>query len=236
MTKPRKLAVGIGSAGLVCAALGLAAPSPWGWLAGWFALACFLAAAAYEGNRPDVFGKRDGRLSWWRILPLLPYVLAFRIAMVLRRSRQPGPDWNEVVPGLWVGARVPAAELPTGLELVVDLTSEWWAPPDVRSLPGYRGFPVLDGSFPPDPHTFLELVAELAVASGGIYIHCEEGRGRAPTAAAAVLLARGIVSDVDAAVELVCKARPQARPTRTDNAFLDRVAPGIRASSGVVVG
>ena len=37
MTKPVKLAVGIGSAGLVCAGLGWLAPAPWSWLGYWTA-------------------------------------------------------------------------------------------------------------------------------------------------------------------------------------------------------
>jgi protein-tyrosine phosphatase len=227
MTKPRKLALGIGSAGGVCALLAALAPSPWSWLAGWTALSCLLAAGIYLGNLPGLLGKSDGRMSWWRMLPLLPYLVAFRIAMELRRSRQAGPDWHEVVPGLAVGARVPLGDLPEGLELVVDLTSEWPAPAALRGLPGYRSHPVLDGSFPPSEERFLALVREMAGAAGGVYIHCEEGRGRAPTAAAAVLLARRIVVDVDAALELVSKARPVARPTRTDRRFLERIAPRL---------
>lgn len=228
MAKPLKLAVGIGSAGLVCAALGLWLPAPWSWLFAWTALSCWLSAAAYRWNWPGVYGKRDGRLVWWRALPLLPFLLAFRISMLIRRARQSGPDWHEVVPGLSVGARVDAPQLPAGLQLVVDLTSEWPAPRQVRSLPGYRCLPVLDGSIPPDDERFLALLREILAASGGVYIHCEEGRGRAPTLAAAVLIARGIVPDVASAIELVRKARPSARPTRTDRRFLEHIVPGLR--------
>ncbi len=42
-----------------------------------------------------------------------------------------------------------------------------------------------------------------------------------------MLLARGIVADVDAALELVRKVRPPARPTRTDRRFLERIAPRL---------
>ena len=228
MAKPLKLAAGIGGAGLVCAGIGLVSPAPWSWLLGWTAFSCFLAAAAYLWNRPGFFSKQDGSLTWWRILPLLPYLLAFRVAMLIRRSRQRGPDWQEVVPGLYVGARVRRRALPPALELVVDLTSEWWAPRDIRRLPGYRNLAVLDGSTPPCDERFLGLVEEVLGAEGGVYLHCEEGRGRAPTTAAAVLLARGIAQDVDAALELVRKARPTAQPSRTDRRFLERIAPRLR--------
>jgi len=228
MTKPVKLALGIGGAGLVCAAIGLVLPAPWSWLLGWTALSCLLSAAAYRWNHPGVYGKRDGMLVWWRALPLLPFLLAFRISMLIRRAQQRGPDWHEVVPGLSVGARVDTPQLPAGLELVVDLTSEWPAPRRVRGLPGYRCLPVLDGSTPPDDERFLALLEEILAASGSVYVHCEEGRGRAPTLAAAVLIARGIAPDVPAALELVRKARPSACPTRTDQRFLEHIAPRLR--------
>jgi protein-tyrosine phosphatase len=227
VTKPQKLAGGIAGAGLACAGLGAWAGPPWSWLGAWIGLACALVALAYLRNRPQIFGKQAGRLGTWRVLPVLPYVAAFRVAMWLRRARERGPAWHEVVPGLYVGARVPAAALPSGLELVVDLTSEWPAHASVRGLAGYRCLPVLDGSTPPCEEGFLDLVCEVALAEGAVYLHCEEGRGRAPTLAAAVLLARGVAADVASALELVCKARPVARPTRTDRRFLERIAPRL---------
>ena len=230
MTKPRVLATAIGGAGGACAALAFAAPAPLRWLLIWTALACALVACAYLANRPGVYGKRAGRLSWWRGLPVLPYLIAYRIATAVRDARRRYAAWNEVAPGLYVGARIDAARLPPGTELVVDLTSEVNEPEDLRRHPGYRGLPVLDGSVPPDEERFLELVYEMAAAPGGVYVHCISGRGRAPTAAAAVLIARGVADGPAAAFELLRKGRPVVKPTRADVSFVERIAARLASA------
>ena len=227
MTKPGILAAGIGCAGALCALLGWRLSGPWSALAWWTALSCAVASAAYLANRPDWLPKRDGRLVWWRALPLLPYLLAYRVGVFVRRARRRHAPWDEVTPGLFVGACVEAGRLPPGTSLVLDLTSEWAAPPCLRALPGYRSLPVLDGAYPHDEEQFLELLAELSAAEGGVYVHCESGKGRAPTAAALLLLGRGVVRDADAAIELVLKNRPVARLTATDLRFIRRLARRI---------
>jgi hypothetical protein len=224
MTKPRLLATAIGGAGGACAVLAIAAPSPLRWLLAWIALACALVAWAYLVNRPGLYGKREGRLSWWRALPVLPYLVAYRIAAAVRAARRRYAAFDEVAPGLYVGARIDASRLPPDTELVVDLTSEVNEPRDLRRHPGYRGLPVLDGSIPPDEERFLELVSELAAAAGGVYVHCVSGRGRAPTAAAAVLIARGVADGPAAAFELLRKGRPVVKPTQSDISFVERIA------------
>jgi protein-tyrosine phosphatase len=223
MTKPRKLAVGICAAGAVCTGLAVPAPAALAGLALWTAGACFAVSAAYATNRPDVFGKRRGRLDPLRALLLLPYLAAFRIACAIMRLRRSGPAWEEVAPGLYVGARIGPGDLPPDLELLVDLTSEYSEPAPLRAHPGYRCLPVLDGATPPDEAAFLRLLGEVRAASGGVLFHCESGKGRAPTAAAAALVARGDASDAAAAVELVRKGRPSASPTRVDLDFLERI-------------
>jgi protein-tyrosine phosphatase len=153
-----------------------------------------------------------------------PYVLAYAIAARVRRAQRRYASWSEIVPGLYVGARVPASELPRGVGLVVDLTAELPEVADVRSLPGYRSLPVLDGSYPPDEGHFLRLLEELSNASTGIYIHCVSGRGRAPTAAAALLLVRGVATDAASAFEMVAKGRSASSPTASDVSFVERLA------------
>lgn len=230
MTKCRVLAAGIGTAGALFFAVGLAADGVSRVLAWWVTLACALSAFAYLTNRPGVYGKLDGRLVPWRAVATLPFLVAYAIAATIRQGRRSHPAWSEVVPGLFVGGRVSAAGLPPGTERIVDLTSEIPAPADVRRHRGYRGHPVLDGGWPPDEKSFSALTRELAGTSGPVYLHCISGRGRAPTAAAAVLLARGVASDVATAVELVKKGRPVTVLTRTDLAFLERVAPRLRGT------
>jgi protein-tyrosine phosphatase len=232
MTKPAKLALGIGVAGAFCAGMAALGAGPLRWLALWTAAACFAVAAAYATNRPGLFGKRDGRLSAFRALLLLPYLAAFRTACALMRWRRRTPVWEEVAPGIYVGARLQREDLPPSLELIVDLTCEHAEPEPVRSHPGYRCVPVLDGATPPDEEGFLRLLEEVRAATGGVLFHCESGRGRAPTAAALALLARELVSDPAAALELVRKGRPSAAPTRVDVDFVRRLAARLEGRGG----
>jgi hypothetical protein len=224
MTKPAWIGIGIAVAGATCAVLGaLASGLPRG-LAWWTAGACFAVSLAYATNRPGIFGKREGRLAPLRVLLLLPYLAAFRIACELMRWLRIAPSWEAVSPGLYVGSRVDPEDLPPDLELIVDLTCEIAEPALVRAHPGYRCLPVLDGAAPCDDEAFLRLLDEVRAASGGVLFHCESGRGRAPSAAALALIARGVASDPAAAVELVRKGRPSAAPTRVDLEFIDRIA------------
>lgn len=229
MTKPAILATGIGLCGALLVGLGANLEGLERWLAWWVALSCLMASAAYVANWPGVYAKRDGTILWWRALPVLPYLCAYWIGTLVRKLRREYPVYEEVMPGLYVGGRVPAHELPCGVELVVDLTAEMPMWRSLRGMPGYRGHPVLDGSCPHDEEAFLELLEELGSAEVPIYIHCVSGVGRAPTAAAAVLLARGIADGADAAMELVRKGRPAASPTLTDLRFLERMAARIAA-------
>jgi hypothetical protein len=233
VTKPLAVGSGIAVAAAVC--LALAATTSGGahlWWT-WTTIACAIAATAYVRNRPAWLGKRDGRWSW-RALPVLPYLAAFRIACLLMRWWRGGDAPTRVAPGLFVGGRI-AGALPAGVTHVVDLVAEYPEARGIRLLPGYRSLPILDGGFPPHLDEALALVAELATARGGVLIHCDSGRGRAPTLAAAVLIARGEAHDVDAAIDQVRRARPVAHPTRSDRAFLAAALPGLRAISRAAV-
>jgi hypothetical protein len=232
MTKPAILASGIGFAGALLVGLGAGLEGASRWVAWWVALSCVMASAAYVANSPGVYGKRDGVVVWWRALPLLPYLGAYWIGTVVRKLRRDYPVYQEISPGLYVGGRVPARELPRGVAVVVDLTAEMPIRREVRCMAGYRAHPVLDGSFPHDEEAFLALVREIGRSEGAVYIHCESGIGRAPTAAAVVLLARGIVDGADAAIELVRKGRPAAAPTLSDLRFVERMAARIAARGG----
>ncbi len=80
MTKPTKLAIGIGAAAVACGGFALRAPPSLAWLFAWTGLSCALAAWAYVVNHPRVYGKRAGRLVWWRAMPTAVFLAAFRIA------------------------------------------------------------------------------------------------------------------------------------------------------------
>ncbi len=228
MTKPVVIALGVGAAATACAGVAMASHGAVRLLAAWTALACTIAALAYVGNRPHWLGKRAGATSPRAVL-VLPYLLAFRIACRLMAWWR-GPDRpTRVAPGLWVSGRVSAATLPPGVTTIVDLVAEYGADRGIRRMPGYRCLPVLDGGFPADLPAAAALVREVAaIETGDVLVHCDSGRGRAPTFAAAVLIARGLATDAADALTVVCGRRRVAAPTRSDVAFLVALACRVR--------
>src|SRR5262245_36789414 len=213
-----QIALGLAVAGACCAALAItrhgAARVAWTWTAA----TCAVAAAAYFANRPAWLGKRGGAYGPWA-LAMLPYLVAYRIASALARWWRGADAPTLVAPGLWVGGRLAARTVPAGVTHVVDLVAEYAAPGWARALPGYRTLPILDGGKPPAPERFVALARELRDVPGDVLVHCDSGRGRAPTMAAAILIARGLAPDARSAIAMIRARRPVVSPTRTDVAF-----------------
>ncbi len=228
MTKPVAIAIGVGAASFACAAIAVASHGVVRAMAVWTAVACAVAALAYLRNRPQWLGKRDGIVSA-RALVVLPYLLAFRIACRLMAWSRGADRPTRVAPGLWVSGRVGAATLPAGVTTVVDLVAEYGAARGIRRLAGYRCLPVLDGGFPADLDEAVALVCEVAADPGEVLVHCDSGRGRAPTFAAAILVARELATGADDALALLRAKRPVVAPTRSDLAFLAAILPRVRA-------
>ena len=229
MTKPAKIGVGIAVAAAACAGLAVATSGTARGFWAWTAASCVVAAAAYALNRPHWLGKRDGAMGP-RALLILPYVVAFGIAVRLMRWWRGADRPTRIAPGVWVGGRARAASVPPGVTTVVDLVAEYPADRIVRGMPGYRNLLVLDGGVPPDPDAFLALVREVAAARGDVLVHCDSGRGRAPTFAAALLVVRGLAPDVANALAMMRAARAVVAPTRVDLEFLAAVEPRLRVA------
>jgi hypothetical protein len=231
VTKATKIALGIAVAGACCAVLAITSHggARVGWT--WTAASCAVAAGAYFANRPAWLGKRARGYGPWA-LAMLPYLVAYRIASALTRWWRGADAPTLIVPGLWVGGRLDARTFPPGVSHVVDLVAEYPAPRWARALPGYRTLPILDGGKPPAPERFVALARELRDVPDGVLVHCDSGRGRAPTMAAAILVARGAAPDVRSAIATIRARRPVASPTRTDVAFLERVAPRLHPDAG----
>jgi protein-tyrosine phosphatase len=174
----------------------------------WPGLSFVLLGAAYAGLGPRLLGKRpDGRLAWWAMLLLFPYLLLTWGVWHLQRLLGREAACNEVAPGLWVGRRPFARELPPGVTLVVDLTAEFRAARGVGAGRTYLCLPTLDAGTP-DERALRELAAQVAGWTGGVYIHCALGHGRSALLAAVVLMERGLAGDAKQAEALLRQARP----------------------------
>jgi protein-tyrosine phosphatase len=195
------------------------------WLLLWPALSFLLVAAAYAGLGPGVCGKRpDGGLACWAVLLLFPYLLLSWAVWHLQRLLSREAACNEVVPGLWVGRRPLAHELPPGTDLVVDLTAEFPEPRAVVVGRSYVCLPTLDALAPP-VGPMRKLVQQVAAWPGTVYIHCAVGHGRSALVAAAVLLARGLAAGPKEAQQLVRKARPGVSLNRPQRRLLELLVP-----------
>jgi protein-tyrosine phosphatase len=194
----------------------------WGWLLAWPGASLLLVAAAFAGLGPRVFGKRlDGSVAWWALLALLPYLLLTWLLWQLLRLTSKEPCCHEVVTGIWVGRRAYARELPADISMVVDLTAEFPEPRGVRKGRSYVCLPTLDTTAPAAA-ALREVVRRVDEHSGNVYIHCASGHGRSATVAAALLLARGLATDVAQAESLLRSRRPGIRLTRVQRVLLER--------------
>lgn len=185
------------------------------WLGGpallvlWPATSVFVVGLGYLFFGPSVFGKRaDGTLAPLPVALLFPYHVAAWIR--LRWNARDGrPPFDRVAPGIYLGRRlVDASQLPKDVRLVVDLTAEFRVTRGVNGHYRYLVLPTLDTTVPPY-EAFARLVEETTAHEGAVYIHCAAGYGRSAAVAAAVLIARGLATDVDDAQAQLRAARPK---------------------------
>ena len=193
----------------------------------WPAVSFFVVAAAYVTARPRLLGKRaDGRLSLPALSVLGPFTaFSWTVAQAHRAVRR-GPAGCEVAPGIWLGRRAAAGELPPGVSTVVDLTAEFWEPAGVRQGRRYLCVPTLD-STASDESAFRAALDCVAAADGPVYIHCAQGFGRSAALAAALLIRRGAARDVAGAEAMLARARPGVRLTRRQRDLVRRVSGEI---------
>ncbi|HDY6113131.1 TPA: dual specificity protein phosphatase family protein, partial [Pseudomonas aeruginosa] len=147
-----------------------------------------------------------GRLSAAARWLLAPYLLAARINAWLWTRRRPQPD--EVLPGLWLGRLPSSAELADGrFRALLDATAELSCEPQGLA---YRSLPLLDLVAPDvdDCRRAAVLIDEL-LAQGPLLVACALGYSRSATLVAAWLLLSGRAADVESAVAVLRRARPQ---------------------------
>lgn len=187
----------------------------------WTGVACLMASIAWllptktgaTNHRVRwIFGKRDdGTRTWWSTILLLPFLGPVWLYWHVRRPRLEEAPWHELLPDLVIGRRLLDSEFDLDVDHIVDLTCEYSAAPGQRRHKGYLCLPIVDGAAP--PVAVLQQYSEkLQQLEGRIYLHCAEGHGRTATMAAMLLLARGVATDVEDALEKVFSVRPKARP------------------------
>ena len=195
-----------------------------GWPAlafGWASAAFVLLAAAYAGAGPPFAKRPDGRLGPGRRLLFAPYLILNAVTFRLYRAVSREPSFAPVAPNLFFGRRLTAREARAavaahGWVSVLDLAAEFAETPALRSLPGYRSLPVLDGAAPSGGQV-REAVEWLraAVAAGPVYVHCALGHGRTGCVVVAYLLAAGAAGSSADGARRLRALRPGVRLNRS---------------------
>jgi hypothetical protein len=134
--------------------------------------------------------------------------------------------WVRVAPGLWLGRRPLAGELPPEVSLVVDLTGEWHRAAGVRELP-HHGLICLDGMPFPDLDALRRLVDEVTPDPRPTYVHCAAGHGRSALVVAALMVRRGLAATPEEAQARLKALRPRVHITRGQWAQLVAVSSGL---------
>lgn len=185
-----------------------------------------LLALAYFCRWPGLLGKRrGGQLMVSSYVVFWPYhVLNWSIFAFFRWVTRE-PPFHEVVPGLFVGARLlPADESAIrerDINSVLDLTAEFAESRFVRALPVYCCIPLLDRSVPTlrELRLGVDFITQ-RLAVGPVYVHCALGHGRSAVFAAAYLLAHGLAQTPEIAVAQLKAVRAGVRPSSGQLAVL----------------
>lgn len=185
----------------------------------WCATAAGLLSKAYQENDALGLGKmEDGRQSLSGFITFFPYLIPLWIRQFFITRCTKEPAYNEVLPGIFIGKRLSAAKaLPKECTTIVDLCAEFPEAKSIRSMPGYKSFPILEASICSKEEfcKFIETLPER-----GIYIHCGQGHGRTGFFTAAFLLERGYAKSVDEAEKMLVTARPKLKLRKSGRATL----------------
>jgi hypothetical protein len=200
-------------------------------LGAWFLGATAVMTAARRGSlAPTALGKRaDGSFSPSRLVALLPVLGPKWARWHLRRWRE-GHEraYVELSPGLFIGRRPLAGELPPAARTVIDLAANYREVADVRERVAYRSVPMLQ-AHGLSPAEAARLARDIARRRAPVYLHCANGEKRTAAIAALALIAEGRARTPTAALGQVKGARPSSKPTDEQIALVRAAARWLPA-------
>ena len=138
---------------------------------------------------------------------------------------------SRITPHLWVGPQFNARGKRylerRGVTGSVNLRVEFDDAANGLALADYCYLPTVDDDSPSPDHfqKGVDFIRSVVKEGGQVYIHCKAGVGRAPTMAAAYLVAEGM--SVDEAIALIKRTRPFITITPPQMEALHRYAAAI---------
>lgn len=181
----------------------------------------------------------------WRILSRRMREQGWRVTLVWMFARGipkitgvPLLRYSEVTPQLYVGPQYNRKGheylIRQGFTHGVNLRIEYDDAAHGLALPGYCYLPTVDDDAPTMEHLQegVRFIAEAVQAGGKVYVHCAGGIGRAPTMAAAYLMAEQGLSLADA-LALIRRNRPFITIMPPQMAQLERYEQSLTSARGV---
>jgi hypothetical protein len=199
---------------------------------GWTLLAIWLGAdfaavgIAHVVGFHRIFGKRvDGSLPFWSWVLFLPWLILTHVVWrgIFWLSGEAAE--NAVTDDFVVGRRLLPHEVKGEFDNYVDLTSEFAEPLAIRQRPGYRCFPILDGSAP-EPEELRQFLGGLP--PGRTFVHCAQGHGRAGLFSLAWMLQSGRVKTIEEGLEKLRAIRPWIQLNGVQRQCAERLVEGMR--------
>ncbi|SEH66836.1 Diacylglycerol kinase family enzyme [Rheinheimera pacifica] len=186
----------------------------------WAALSFLVVSSAYWLNTATVFRKRvNGSLPWYSRWLFIPFLFSANLYNLQARRRDKVAPMQRVSGGLYLGARLTAADMAQlrdeQITAVLDVTAEFAALDELSQSDdiSYLNIPVLDHASP--SHTQLQQAVnwlQRQRADGRkVLVHCALGRGRSVLVLAAYLLSRHNSRSAEKAVALIRQVRQTAR-------------------------
>ena len=142
---------------------------------------------------------------------------------------------SRVAPNLYVGGQHKRRGLKTmaarGVTACVDLRREYGDAAHGLALERQLSLPTDDDNTPTidELQQAAEFIRQSLAEGRGVYIHCANGVGRAPTTAAAYLIATGLTPAQ--AWATIRKVRPFIRPTAVQREQIERFAQSVRPAA-----
>jgi protein-tyrosine phosphatase len=184
----------------------------------WAGLSFLAVSISYAINGAWIFGKStQGDRALWSSLILMLYLGLTWLMWWVFRKTDATSCCHQITDRIWLGRRPTVAELPNGIDLVVDLTCEFTPQSAIRNR--YRSLPILDHAIP-QLDEFDRFVQQLARFPGRLYVHCAAGRSRSAMFVAAMLLENGVCQTPQTAIEYVHQRRSCVQLTKNQACFL----------------